>query len=57
MLGLLRCFHKTDQQWGANMTSEIIADHMSHRSLKSKQRQIRENFLKNLGLRVHRALS
>ena len=39
------------------MTSEIVADTMSHRSLKSKQRRIRENFPENLGLRVHRALS
>jgi hypothetical protein len=39
------------------MTLDTDADPMSHRSLKTKQRQTRENFPENLGLRVHRALS
>ncbi len=30
---------------------------MNHQSLKTKQRNLRENFSDNLGLRVHRALS
>jgi len=39
------------------MNVEKTERDLSHRRLKSKQREIRETFPENLGLRIHRALS